>query len=408
MSRIVLYDDEQARKFEPFALTRPFASMRVGTRLMHERWEAAAALPVAGLLAADCLERFDEDGSPVVIADSLPAGTVICNSRFAPALEKGALDVGDEQLGRWMCEGKVVALRLSESLKEGALRGGRASLESLASAGEDTELRGWWLNEVWDVVALLPRLLVDDIGINASSSAATGSLLSGAPAHAAVIGSHTILIDPSAEIEPHVVLDASAGPIQVEAEARIQAFTRLVGPCYVGTGSTVLGDRVAVCSIGDLCKVRGEVSNTTFTGHSNKAHDGFVGHSHIGRWVNLGAGTVTSNLKNTYGKVSLWSPDGIRDTGQQFLGTLFGDHVRTGIGLKLTTGCVLGAGANLFDRMPPKAVAPFSWGTGPEYELYDLERFIGVAERAMARRNVRLSAGMRTVLKEAHARRWNA
>ena len=97
-----------------------------------------------------------------------------------------------------------------------------------------------------------------------------------------------------------------------------------------------------------MCKVRGELSNTIFLGYSNKGHDGFVGHSYLGRWVNLGAGTITSNLKNTYGTVSLWTPDGVRDTGLQFLGTLFGDHVKTGIGLRLTTGTVLGAGANVY------------------------------------------------------------
>ena len=68
-----------------------------------------------------------------------------------------------------------------------------------------------------------------------------------------------------------------------------------------------------------------------------KGHEGFVGHSYLGRWVNLGAGTTTSNLKNTYGSVALWTPDGVRDTGLQFLGTLFGDHAKTGIGLTLTT-----------------------------------------------------------------------
>ena len=124
----------------------------------------------------------------------------------------------------------------------------------------------------------------------------------------------------------------------------MQAFTRLVGPLYVGAGSTVTADRIAASSIGDVCKVHGELSNTIFIGHANKGHDGFVGHSILGRWVNLGAGTITSNLKNTYGTVQLWTPDGIRETGHQFLGTLFGDHAKTGIGLKLTTGSVLGAG----------------------------------------------------------------
>ena len=128
----------------------------------------------------------------------------------------------------------------------------------------------------------------------------------------------------------------------------MHAFTRINGPCYIGRKVNVLGGEISGCSIGDVCKVRGEVSNTIFLGHSNKGHDGFVGHSYLGRWVNLGASTVTSNLKNTYGTVALWTPSGVRDTGMQFLGTMFGDHVKTGIGLRLTTGSVLGAGANVY------------------------------------------------------------
>src|SRR5439155_6719984 len=206
-----------------------------------------------------------------------------------------------------------------------------------------------------------------------------------------------------AAIEPHVVLDATAGPICIGAGSTVHAFTRLVGPCYIGRHSSILGDRVAASSIGDVCKVRGEVSNTIVLGHANKGHDGFVGHSYLGRWVNLGAGTITSNLKNTYGTVALWTPAGARDTHMQFLGTLFGDHAKTGIGLRLTTGTVLGAGANVYDRMPPKVVSPFSWGGRPPYSVYRVDKFLETAERMMSGRHVSLSDRMRRHLMEAHA-----
>ena len=139
-------------------------------------------------------------------------------------------------------------------------------------------------------------------------------------------------------------------------------------------------------------------------GHTNKGHDGFVGHSYMGRWVNLGAGTTTSNLKNTYGTVALWTPDGVRDTGLQFLGTMFGDHAKTGIGLKLNTGTVLGAGANVYDAMPPKYVPPFSWGGGAPYAAYDADKFVQVAARAMGRRSVALGDDARATLTAAYAR----
>jgi UDP-N-acetylglucosamine diphosphorylase/glucosamine-1-phosphate N-acetyltransferase len=189
----------------------------------------------------------------------------------------------------------------------------------------------------------------------------------------------------------------------------VHAFTRLVGPLYVGTGSSVTTDKVAASSIGDTCKVHGEMSNTIMIGHANKGHDGFVGHSILGRWVNLGAGTITSNLKNTYGTVQLWTPDGVRDTGLQFLGTLFGDHAKTGIGLTLTTGTVMGAGANVYgSRMPPKAVPPFAWGEASEFAGYHVDKFLEVAERMMARRHVTLSDGARRQLRASYAARWTA
>jgi len=224
-----------------------------------------------------------------------------------------------------------------------------------------------------------------------------------------VLGAHPIYVEAGAVVEPLVVMDATAGPLLVRRGATIAAFTRLVGPLFVDEGSSVGGGKVANCSIGPVCRVHGELSAAVFLGHSNKAHDGFVGHSIVGRWANVGAGTITSNLKNTYGTVTLWTPAGMRDTGMQFLGTLFGDHVKTGIGVCLTTGTVLGAGANVYgSAMPPKVVPPFAWGDGVPYASYDLARFVQTVERMMARRQMVLGARGRHQLEAAHAARWTA
>ena len=119
----------------------------------------------------------------------------------------------------------------------------------------------------------------------------------------------------------------------------------------------------------------------------NKAHDGFVGHSVVGHWVNLGAGTTTSNLKNTYGAVRLEVAGTRIETGRSNLGTLFGDHAKTAIGTMLATGTVVGAGANVFGAAtPPKYVPPFAWGCAGERVTED--GFLRVAERVMARRDV--------------------
>jgi UDP-N-acetylglucosamine diphosphorylase/glucosamine-1-phosphate N-acetyltransferase len=262
--------------------------------------------------------------------------------------------------------------------------------------------KGRWINEVWDFIGTLSDQLREDIPLQAES------LELKTPRDVTVVGKGKVFIEDGAEIGPNVVLDATAGPILVRRGAAVAPFTHLMGPIAVGRDSQILGDRVATSSIGDHCKVRGEFSNSIVLGHSNKGHAGFVGHSYLGRWVNLGATTTTSNLKNTYGPVQLWTPTGVRSTGQQFLGTLFGDHAKTGIGTMLSTGTVIGAGANVFGAgIPPKVVPPFAWGDGEPYDTYDVARFLVVAERVMARRHVELGDKARKQLTEAHRTRWS-
>ena len=425
MTGIFLYDDARAREFEPFALTRPVSEMVAGTALQRERWHTALQLPVVGIITGPHLADFDEISSSPTARGGIPAGSIIANARFVPKLstiELGAPNESGAGIDLWLAKGRIAAVRTSRELSVDHFADGRRSIDDLAKSGAETAmLDGWWMDEVWDFVRLLPEQLGDDLAFYRKPQ--LGGLMAAArmgepPPHAIVIGNHPVLIATDrvvgrevvikgATIEPQVVFDASLGPIYVGAGSTVHAFTRLVGPCYVGRSSTVLGDRITTCSIGDHCKVRGEMSNTVMIGHANKGHDGFVGHSYLGRWVNLGAGTTTSNLKNTYGPVALWTPRGLRNTGMQFLGTLFGDHAKTGIGTCLTTGSVLGAGANVYGAgTPPKAVPPFAWGSAPPYEVYQLDKFLEVAERVMSRRHVALSERGRLQLAASHRVRW--
>ncbi|MDB4879712.1 MAG: hypothetical protein JWL60_1158 [Gemmatimonadetes bacterium] len=396
MTAIYLYDDRTARGFEPFALTRPAGELRAGALLVRERWERALGGAAAGHVAAPHLAGFVEPGAaPVVSAATLPAGAWLVNARFCPAL--GAPAAGDQL----MAEGEVAALRLAEPLELSSLHDGTATLSALASTGRRTgEIGGWWMHAVWDYVRHLVAMLERDLPV-------LGEGMPGAPSSAIVVGGGRVYVEAGAMVEPMTCFDTSAGPVLLRAGSHALAFTRLVGPLYVGAGSTVTGDRIAASSIGDVCKVHGELSNTIFVGHANKGHDGFVGHSMLGRWVNLGAGTITSNLKNTYGTVQLWTPGGIRETGLQFLGTLFGDHAKTGIGLTLTTGSVLGAAANVYGSvMPPKAVAPFSWGEAGAFQLFRSDKFLEIAARMMSRRHVELGESSRRQLLASYAARW--
>jgi UDP-N-acetylglucosamine diphosphorylase/glucosamine-1-phosphate N-acetyltransferase len=172
----------------------------------------------------------------------------------------------------------------------------------------------------------------------------------------------------------------------------------------IGERTQVFGGRINGCAIGEDCRVHGDVSTSVFFGHGNKGHEGFIGHSVVGRWANLGAGTTTSNLKNSYGAVKMWSPAGERDTGLTFLGSLIGDHAKLGIGTMLGTGTNVGAGANVFGTVrPPKRVPPFAWGDAPPYEQFSLDKFLEVAARVMKRRGYTLDDAQRAVLSAAHA-----
>lgn len=400
MSALYFFDDVRARQFEPFALTRPGSELRAGTSLIRRRWERATGLKSAGFISSPHLAHFEEANAPPALAPRLeiPAGSILVNTRCVIPID---LDLKHFDL--LMCEGVACAVRLARAFPVSQFADGSIDIGSIQTTLGGQRIKGRWMNDVWDFIATLPDQLREDIPLLAKLLGAT------AKTKAAKVGEYGIFAEEGAQIAPQVVLDASAGPILIRNGAVVAPFTHLVGPVSVGRGSQILGDRVAVSSIGDHCKVRGELSNSIFVGHANKAHAGFVGHSMLGRWVNLGALTTTSNLKNTYGSVHIWTPSGARDTGQQFLGTFFGDHAKIGIGTMLTTGTVIGAGANVFgSNMPPKVVPPFAWGDGEPYDTYDVTRFLVVAERAMGRRQVEFGEKARAQLAEAHRKRWSA
>ena len=402
MNALYLYDDARARTFEPFALTRPVSELMAGAMIIRERWELATGLRAAGFIGASHLAHFDEaEAAHAVPNDAeIPAGSVIANSRFVAAIgtDLQAVGAGGEPPIGFHAGDDICAVTLDKALRASDFADGSRELESLAPGSRDLRRRitGRWLENVWDPIDQLTLQLTSDIRELASKlQFSTGP-------NATVIGGNGVYYETGAHIEPFVVLDATAGPILICKGATISSFTRIVGPCYIGENTIVVGDAIRSCSIGDTCKVRGEISNSIMLGHSNKGHTGFVGHSYLGRWVNLGAVTTTSNLKNTYGTVQLRTPEGLRDTGCQFLGTLFGDHVKTGIGTMLTTGSVLSAGANVYGGpVSSKFVPPFAWGDGEPYGTFDLEKFLQVAERMMARRHVELSESGKQQLTDA-------
>jgi UDP-N-acetylglucosamine diphosphorylase/glucosamine-1-phosphate N-acetyltransferase len=202
-------------------------------------------------------------------------------------------------------------------------------------------------------------------------------------------------------IEPGVIFDTRNGPVVLESGVEVRSGARLEGPLWVGANTRLLGGPIRNSAIGPWSVVRGELSTTTMLGYANKSHEGFVGHSVLGRWVNLGAGTITSNLKSTYGPVRLHVNGVDLETGHQFLGSLLGDHAKTAIGTLLDTGSVVGVGANVFDALrPPKYVPPFAWG-GATSERMTQQKFLEIVERVLPRRSVEVTDSMRSYLRRS-------
>src|SRR4051812_21542239 len=194
------------------------------------------------------------------------------------------------------------------------------------------------------------------------------------------------------KVQPGCVLDASEGPVVIAEGVTIGSNSVIQGPVYIGPHCTIRPLSIVkdAATIGRLCKIGGEVVNTIMLGHSNKAHDGFLGHSYIGKWVNFGAGTTTANLKSTYGEVTMQYAEREIPTGRQFFGSVIGDHVKTNIGCRLMPGTYIGfCCAILGSNIPPRFVPSFSFWSDNGLSPYDLTKAKEVMTAVYKRRDLR-------------------
>ncbi len=213
-----------------------------------------------------------------------------------------------------------------------------------------------------------------------------------------------IYIHPGAKIEGPLAIDARDGPVIIDA-ARIEPFSLIQGPTYIGPGALISSARVrGETSIGPVCRVGGEIEASIIQGYSNKHHDGFLGHSYLGEWVNIGAMTTNSDLKNTYGTIKV-SVEGLGQIDSQVLklGCFLSDHVKLGIGLHLNGGAMIGPGSNIFGvHFAPKNIPPFTWG-GEIFREYRIDAMIDVTRKVMGRRKLALTSSQELMLREVFA-----
>jgi UDP-N-acetylglucosamine diphosphorylase / glucose-1-phosphate thymidylyltransferase / UDP-N-acetylgalactosamine diphosphorylase / glucosamine-1-phosphate N-acetyltransferase / galactosamine-1-phosphate N-acetyltransferase len=389
---LVLFDDAVARSWMPFTLTRPAGELLFGALRTRERNEQIIDAACIGHVTHLDLIGFDEPGAPPVInLAALPVSRarLFLSSRAIIDWDVDldfenttTLFIGEEVVGWLVVEGEAAP---DETML----------LKPQANGGDTLTIPGKVIQHPWDLIQQNGDQILDDVAFLIDDVYSQDVEDDGI----FVIGDHPVVRKSDVIIEPGVVFDATEGPIWLEEGVTIRAFSRIAGPMYVGRNTTLLGGPYAASSIGPSCKVHGELEECIILGFSNKAHDGFLGHAYLGVGVNVGAMTTTSDLKNNYSNVRIWTPEGEVDSGQMKLGALIGDHVKTAIGTLLNTGTVIGAGSNVFGGMPPKYLPPFSWGADGEYAF---DKFMETASVAMQRRGVPLNASQRDML----ARAW--
>ncbi len=292
---------------------------------------------------------------------------------------------------------QIALNKVSQAALESALE--RAQTDAVISLSAATE---------WDIFAL-PEQIAENIerDLPLWLESNRDHLLQQLPVGIDLTGSpKELYIHRSAALLPGVVLDTNNGPVVIDAEVKISPFSYLQGPLYVGRQSLL--DNVSITEgavVGRAVRLGGEIKKSLIGDFSNKHHEGFVGHSIIGSWVNLGALTVTSDLKNNYGEVRLRLPtDHSFDktteiaSGRLKFGAIIGDWVRTAIGTMLTTGTVIDSGANVFGQPIPKYIPPLAWGVAGD--RYEVERFIGDAQKIAARRAESLPPLLTTMVRQ--------
>ncbi len=389
--RLILLDcfTPNRGNFYPLALSRPIFELRCGMTTLAEKMIAKlGATDVACIVPPYMADLYRTKTNRLVndLASLQGDDLLLVNGRvkaadFATAptgASEIAVDASGEVLYARIARGDLG--KLKSASVDAFIESAKASLPTAR------QLPATW-NYTWDLVLANPAQLSVDF------AAAGRSGIEGAVEEPnAIRGSKKdVYVASGAVVHPMVVIDAEHGPVYLDEGVEVHPFTRIEGPCYVGKESILLGTKCREGnSIGPMCRVGGEVEESIIQGHSNKYHDGFLGHAYVGEWVNLGALTTNSDLKNDYSSVSVVL-DGRTpiSTGSTKVGSLIGDHTKTSIGTLLNTGAYVGAMAMIATtgKLMPKFIPSFSWFVeGAVTKGFGKKKLYETAKVAMSRR----------------------
>ncbi|MCG8344365.1 MAG: GlmU family protein [Chlorobiales bacterium] len=396
--QIVIFEDEKVRRFLPLLHFKPVYLLYTGCRSLLQQFR----FHLGSNVAFSChLRRYLEP----VFRNRLPLfyhegssnedlllvnGRLVCNAKAAdvirntPPAPGQCLMQGDDMLFARIRAGRVTA--------EGTLLPDVIDTEGLAESSERVESEGFTLlRNIWDPIAFHPEQIERD-----AETFELGNVKGEVSPSAVLENPGNIYIGEGARIKAGAVLDAEAGFIYIGPGAVVESQAVLAENVFLDDAAVVKAGANLHRNvfIGSFSKTGGEIEDSIVEPYANKQHGGFLGHSYISSWCNLGAGTNTSDLRNDYGKVKLVLDGETVQTGRQFLGLLMGEHTMCSINSMFNSGTVAGTCSNIFGSgFSPKSISSFSWG-GPEkgFEHYDIEKALETARIVMARRNVIMSA----------------
>lgn len=386
----VIFDDRLNENFFPVTLNRSTGDIRLGILKLRQRIAAYLEIDTPALIVPSPLEGIYKERHPDRQFNLLKTGEYFfINSR---------LKISDEWVKRinsltpnscYTEDNMIIAARCNVQEQEISSE----SIETFFADLKKIEIdRGNTWQYIWELInhnADFIKKDFEDFFYEQDNYFETEPGVT-------VLNPYNVWIGEGTELKTGVVIDASEGPVVIDEKVKILSNSVITGPVYIGKNSLIkAGSKIYEgTSIGPRCKIGGEIENTIFQGYTNKQHDGFLGHSYLGEWINLGAGTNNSDLKNNYQSVKSHSyPDKRKiDTGSQFLGAVIGDHSKTGINCSINTGCVIGIGCNLYGHALISDFVPsFSWGEATRLVPYRLASFLETAEMVKQRRDLKLS-----------------
>lgn len=404
-SHICIFEDNFYRRLLPLVYFRPVYDLRCGILTLREKILRGHPKDEVSLhcrwYLADVL-RETHPGAQINSTDSKSClfinGRVLADDRFLRTISESDIDGT-----MFVHDGSVVAAYLSGERLEAL----KLKLDGVLSTSDFGDLQKkevdvQMIRYPWDLVHRNGEQIAADF--NMLTKKRKGKKLLGKVYPGAhLLNKKSIFLERGSVVMPGVVLDAEEGAIYIGKGAKIFPNSTIIGPASVGDHTLIkTGAKIYEgTSIGEFCKVGGEVEGSIIHSYSNKQHDGFIGHSYLGMWVNLGATTTNSDLKNNYSNVDAEIDGQKVDTGSLFAGLFMGDHSKSGINSMFNTGTVVGVCSNVFGAgYPPKYIPSFSWGGAGSLTTFDLERCMQIAEKVMARRKQVFTAAQKKLMEQ--------